>query len=257
MMRSLRDRPLVGLVWTLVRTDFKTRYHGGLAGFVWALLKPLAIFLTLLGVFSYLFLHDKNYTFNLLIGLALWDFFSEATKMGMICLETKGFLIKKARFPRWIVVATSPSCAIITLFVSCTVIMVFITVSRGAPGPIAVVLFFWYLMQYVLIVTGFSLASSVLFLRYRDLNQIWDVVLQAGFFVAPIVYPLRILPERFHRYLYLFPVTPVLQFSRSVLIERTVPSVTGHLLLFGVTVGFLAAGVLVFRHRVRTAVEQA
>ena len=41
--------PFAGLVWTLVRTDFKTRYHGTIGGFVWALLKPLTMFLVLHG----------------------------------------------------------------------------------------------------------------------------------------------------------------------------------------------------------------
>ena len=59
----------------------------------------------------------------------------------------------------------------------------------------------------------------MLFLRYRDLNQVWDVVLQAGFFLAPIIYPLEILPERFHFYLYLWPPTPVIEFSRAVLVR--------------------------------------
>ena len=56
--------------------------------------------------------------------------------------------------------------------------------------------------MFVVIVIGFSLATSTLFLSYRDLNQVWDVVVQAGFFVAPIVFPLSIIPERFHAYLY-------------------------------------------------------
>ena len=53
---TTRVRPghghFAGLVWTLVRTDFKTRYHGTIGGFVWALLKPLTMFLVLLAVFS-------------------------------------------------------------------------------------------------------------------------------------------------------------------------------------------------------------
>ena len=59
----------------------------------------------------------------------------------------------------------------------------------------------------------------MLFLRYRDLNQVWDVVTQAGFFVAPIIYPLGVIPERFHFYLYLWPPTPIIEFSRAVLVD--------------------------------------
>ena len=57
------------------------------------------------------------------------------------------------------------------------------------------------------------------------------MALQAGFFVAPVIYPLGILPERFHAYLYLWPPTPLIEFSRDVLVRRAVPSLTGHVLL--------------------------
>ena len=66
---------LAGLVWTLVRTDFKTRYHGTIQGFVWALLKPIAMFLVLMSVFSFVFAQESAYRLNLIIGLFLWDFF--------------------------------------------------------------------------------------------------------------------------------------------------------------------------------------
>ena len=54
---------------------------------------------------------------NLIIGLFLWDFFAEATKTGMASLAAKGFLLTKARFPRWILVVTSIANALITLLV--------------------------------------------------------------------------------------------------------------------------------------------
>ncbi len=67
----------------------------------------------------------------------------------------------------------------------------------------------------------------MLFLRYRDLNQVWEVVIQAGFFLAPIIYPLGILPERFHFYLYIWPPTPVIEFSRAVLVAGVLPTLRG------------------------------
>src|SRR5207253_687745 len=151
-----------GLVWTLVRTDFKARYHGSLGGFVWALLKPLSMFLVLMAVFSFLFASNPTYKLDLIIGLFL---------------------------------------------------------------------FLSYCVALVAVVVGFSLSTSVLFLRYRDLNQVWDVAVQAGFFVAPIIYPLGIIPERFHIYLYLWPPTPVIEFSRAVLVTGVVPTATAHLCL--------------------------
>ena len=71
-----------GLIWTLIRTDFKARYHGTLSGFVWALLKPTAMFVVLVAVFSFVFRGEPNYKLNLILGLFLWDFFADATKTG-------------------------------------------------------------------------------------------------------------------------------------------------------------------------------
>jgi lipopolysaccharide transport system permease protein len=113
-----------------------------------------------------------------------------------------------------------------------------------------------YQLQFFAIVTGFSLAASVLFMRYRDLNQVWDVVTQAGFFIAPIIYPLAILPERVHAYLYAWPPTPVILFSRSVLVDGRVPSPLAHALLLAETALVLGAGVLIYRARVSRVAEE-
>ena len=98
-----------------------------------------------------------------------------------------------------------------------------------------------------LLVAGFSLATSVLFLRYRDLNQVWDVMAQAGFFVAPIIYPLGIVPERLHFYFYRWPPTPIIEFSRAALVSDSVPSLTAHLYLTAEVAVVLVIGTLIMR----------
>ncbi|MCM2255887.1 MAG: ABC transporter permease [Vicinamibacteria bacterium] len=236
-----------GLLWTLVRTDFKVRYHGTAMGFLWALFKPMMMFLTLMAVFSFIFAEDRNYGLNLLIGLFLWEFFAEGTKVGLLSLQTKGYLIAKSRLPRWIVVVTAPSNALVTLTVVACTLLAALAVQGRAPSLLNAVLFFGYVACLLLIVIGFSLAASVLLLRFRDLNQVWEVITHAGFFVAPVIYPLEILPERFHQYLYVWPPTPVIQFSRSVLVAGVVPSLFAHVLLLAVTGAILATGVGVFR----------
>ena len=244
-----------GLIWTIVRTDFKARYHGTLGGFLWALLKPAAMFVVLLCVFSFIFASDPDYRLNLLIGLFLWDFFAESTKVGLLSLHAKGFLLSKSRFPRWIMVATSSSNALITLTVFSGSLFVLLAVSHRMPGPLSWLLYAVYLLHLYLMALGISLTSSVLFLRYRDLNQVWEVVTQAGFFLAPIVYPLDILPERFHRLLYAWPPTPVIQDVRAVLVAGAVPSVRAHVLLTLLTCAILVLGIAVYRWQAPRAAE--
>ena len=205
------------------------------------------MFVVLMSVFSFLFATDPTYRLNLIVGLFLWDFFAEGTKNGLVSLHTRGFLLTKARFPSWILVVTSISNAAITLTVFCGVILMFLFAAHRPPSPVAFALFLTYCVALIAIVIGFSLGTSVLFLRYRDLNQVWDLIIQAGFFVAPIIYPLSILPERFHKYLYLWPPTAIVEFSRAALVSGILPSATGHLYLAIEAAGCLLAGVALFR----------
>ena len=244
-----------GLVWTLVRTDFKTRYHGTAGGFVWALLKPMSMFVVLMGVFSFLFASNPTYKLDLIVGLFLWDFFAEGTKSGLIALQTKSYLLAKTRVPPWILVVTSVANATITLTVFLIVIAVFLAATGHPPTLQTFGVFAMYCVALLAMVVGFALAASVLFLRYRDLNQVWDLTLQAGFFLAPIVYPLGILPERFHFYLYLWPPTPVIEFSRAVLVAGTVPTLRGHVYLAIDAVACLVLGFMVFRRLSPRAAE--
>jgi lipopolysaccharide transport system permease protein len=244
-----------GLVWTLIRTDFKARYHGTISGFMWALLKPLSMFVVLMGVFSFLFASNPTYKLDLIVGLFLWDFFAEGTKAGLTSLHARGYLLTKARVPSWILVVTAISNALITLLVFSVVMTIFLTVFGHRPTLAAMLAFAGYCVALTAMVVGFALASSVLFLRYRDLNQVWDMALQAGFFIAPIIYPLEILPERYHFYLYLWPVTPVIEFSRSVLVNGILPTTTGHVYLAFDAALCFAAGVWIFQRLSPRAAE--
>jgi ABC-type polysaccharide/polyol phosphate export permease len=246
---------LAGLVWTLVRTDFTTRYHGTIGGYLWALLKPLTMFLVLMGVFSFVFSNTAEYRIGLILGLFLYEFFQEGTRTGLESLRAKGYLLTKARFPSWVLVVTSTSNAVITLTLFSVVLTASLAVAGRAPSPAMLALYAWYLVILFVIVVGFSLAASVLFVEYRDLNQVWEVVTHAGFFVAPIIYPIDVLPERMHFYLYLWPPTPIIVFSRHVLIEGAVPSARANVLLVLEAAIILAVGCWVYAKRARSVPE--
>ena len=244
-----RNVPTVrlGLLWTLVRTDFKSRYHGTLGGFVWALLKPLSMFVVLMSVFSLLFASTPTYKLDLVVGLFLWDFFAEGTKSGLTSLHARGYLLTKARIPSWILVVTSISNALITLAVFAVIIVIFLAAAGRPPGLRELAAFGLYCGASTAIVVGFSLASSVLFLRYRDLNQVWEVALQAGFFLAPVMYPLAVLPESVRHYLFLWPPTTIIELSRAVLVAGTSPATMDHAALAAAVAVCLAGGIAVYR----------
>jgi lipopolysaccharide transport system permease protein len=245
--RTPAFRPL-DLTWTLIRTDFKTRYHGTFAGFLWALLKPLALVLVLMGVFSFIFGDRESFAINLVIGLLLYTFFADATKVGLMSLFTKSYLLNKTVAPPWILVVTSISNAVITLAVVWGLLLLILAITGRVPSATALGLVAIYFVHYLAMVVGISLALSVLFLAYRDLNEIWDVVTQAGFFVAPIIYPLDILPERLHFWLFLWPPTPIIQFTREALVAGTPPTLKAHMLLTVESAAILIIGIAIFRY---------
>ena len=246
---------LTSIAWTLIRTDFKIRYHGSAGGFVWALLRPLSLFLVLQTVFSVIFPTDARYRLNLIVGLFLWEFFVESTRAGLGSLAAKAHLLTKVRVPAWLLVVCSTANALLMLSIFVAIIMATLVASGVVPGAVHVALFFTYLVQFYAIILGFGLASSVLFLRFRDVNQLWDLVTQVGFFAAPIIYPLAIVPERFHVYFYLWAPTPVIQFSRDVLVAGVLPTVKAHLLLLAASLASLLVGWAVFQRHQRRVVE--
>ena len=124
-----------GLVWTLIRTDFVTRYHGTIGGFLWALLKPLTMFLVLMGVFSFVFSNTPQYRHGLILGLFLYEFFQEGTRTGLESLRAKGYLLTKAKFPSWVIVVTSISNAVITLTLFSVVLITFLVAVRAGAEP--------------------------------------------------------------------------------------------------------------------------
>lgn len=245
-----------GLIWTIVRTDFKARYHRTWFGFLWALAKPLAMMATLLAVFSLIFAQHADFGLNLVVGLFLWEFFAESTKVGLLSLVSKGFLLTKTRFPSWVLVVTSLSNPLLTLLVYSAGTLAVLAALGKAPSPLMVLLYLFYVALLCLIALGLSFALSVLFLRYRDLNQVWDVVTASGFFITPVVFPLDVIPHRFQFWLHAWPPTPVIQFARAALIAGTPATLKAHLMLVGMTAVIAVGGWLIFQRRAPTIAER-
>ncbi len=120
------------LLRQLVITDFKLRYQGSFLGYVWSLLKPLALFVILYIVFTK-FLRIGNdiphYAVYLLLGIVLWNFFSEATSGSISSIVGKGDLLRKINFPKYVIVMASSFSALINLFLNFIIIAIFMVIS--------------------------------------------------------------------------------------------------------------------------------
>ena len=213
------------ILGAMVATDFKIRYQASLLGYLWTLLKPLAMFTILYIVFVQLLRIGASIPFNavyLLFGIVIWGLFAEVTSQGLASLVARADLLRKISFPRYVVVLSVGVSALISFGLSMVVLVLFLILARV---PVRVDILWLPLLFVELVALSLSLAFflSGLFVHLRDLSYIWEVVLQAGFYAAPIIYPLSMVPTRYARFLLLNPMAQIIQDARYALVtDQTV-----------------------------------
>lgn len=219
MVSKIRRRfsyPVV-LLRELVVTDFKLRYQGSVLGYAWSLLRPLMLFLILYVVFVR-FLKIGNdvphFPVYLLLGIVIWNFFVEMTVQSLGSVVARGDLIRKIRIPRWTIVISTSISASINLFLNLLVVAGFMIINHvGVMSTLAYLPLI--LLEVYILALGLSLLLSAAFVRYRDVSYIWEVFLQAGFYLTPILYPLSRIPNlTFQKVLMLNPMAQAIQDAR-------------------------------------------
>lgn len=214
-------RKQLSLLSEMVRTDFKLRYQNSLLGYLWSLLKPLFLFAILYTVFAKFLQFGAgvpNYALSLLLGIVLWTFFADATTGSLKSIVGKGNLIRKIYMPRYLIPLASVASAFINMLLSLTVVFIFLAFSSiNALSWSTLIVLPLSLIQLAILATGTGLFLGALFVRFRDLEYIWDVVRQALFYSVPIIYPItRITIESVQKILMINPIAHVIQNARSV-----------------------------------------
>lgn len=259
---SAKNRALLA---ELVRTDFKLRYQGSVLGYAWSLLRPLMLFLILYIVFvKFLKLGAgiPHYPIYLLLGIVLWTFFSEMTSQSLGSIVGRGDLIRKIRIPRWMIVVSSSISALINLGLNMLIVLVFMVIN--GVEPMSTVIFFpIILIEIYLFALGVSLFLAAAFVKYRDMSYIWEVCLQALFYLTPILYPLTVITNvTFQKLLLLNPMAQAIQDARNVLVTKdtiTIAEVYGtpmiRILSLGTVIAVLIFGVLYFKREAKHFAE--
>lgn len=221
-MRKLKERYRysVILLKQLVKTDFKLRYQGSFLGYLWSLLRPLALFAILYMVFArFLRFGDAipNFPVYLLFGIVLWNYFVEVTNNGVSAIVGRGDLIRKINFPKYVIILAGSVSALINLTINLGVLAVFMWATDVAITP-AVIMLPIILLELIIFSLAMSFLLSALYVKFRDVNYIWEVIMQAAFYATPIIYPLALIPNSAAKVLMLSPVAQVIQDARYVLI---------------------------------------
>lgn len=214
------------LIWMLAKTDFKLRYHGSVLGYVWALLQPLAMFAILNFVFSSIFARGGNvpfYSLQLITGIMMFTFFNEGTSSGMRSLLSKAQLITKTYVPKWTVILASTIHSVLTYCMSLIIVIMFFIWKGLTPSFEAIAMFIVSSFFIYIMIVSFSFLTASLYIKFRDLSMIWDVITRMLFYATPIIFPLTAMPENIQRLLLFNPMAFVIHFTKESLINNHFP----------------------------------
>ncbi len=214
------------LTLTLAATDFKLRFFGSVLGYVWTLMRPLLLFGVIYVVFTQIVRFGEgveNYPVYLLASIVLFTFFSETTTRGVTALVERENLLRKMRFPRLVIPLAVALAALFNLAANLVAVMVFVLASGIEPRLDWIQL---PLLIAVLIVlgTGVTMLLSALYVRYRDMEPIWEVTLQLLFYGSPVLYVATAIPENVREFAAMNPIATVLTQMRHALIDADAPT---------------------------------
>jgi ABC-2 type transport system permease protein len=214
------------LLRELVITDFKLRYQGSTLGYLWSLLKPLMLFAILYVVFVKFLRFGadvEHFEVYLLLGIVLWTFFAEATLQGMSAIVGRGDLIRKINFPKYIIVISGTISALINMLLNLVVVFVFILLN-GVDIHATILLLPLNIIELYIFSLAIATLLGALFVKYRDISHIWEVILQGAFYATPILYPITLVIKEagltVAQLLLLNPVAQVVQDTRYNLITH-------------------------------------
>jgi ABC-2 type transport system permease protein len=260
---------LFRLAYTLAATDFKLKFFGSVLGYVWQLMNPLMLFGVLFVVFSFALNLDQGVRYfpvALLLGIVMFSFFSEATTAAVRSLMTREPLVRKVDFPRLAVPMASVMTATFNLALNLIPVVVFLVISGGLPRA-AWLGFAGIVLLLIAFAFGMAMLLSVAFVRFRDIEPIWSVVLQVIFYTSGVFFTVDTIAGQKHGQLlvdllFCNPFAALLAYARNLFVDPswsapgTVVSSDWILLIpFGLIALSVVAGFLVFRREAPRVAE--
>jgi len=244
------------LIVLFALNDVKLRYRNSVLGFAWTFLEPLLMLTVLYFVFTNIIKNNiEEYPLYLLLGLIIWYMFSRATAMGLSSLTDKSGIIQKVYFRREIIVMSSCLTAFIMMVFEFAAFGVFLAAFKFIP-PSTALLLPLLLIDLFFLSLGVALILSILNVYLRDIKFIWQVLIQAGFFLSPIIYKLNMFPDNIRQILEINPIVPILDVAHGLVLNGSLPTSHAVAYIIGCTALLMIIGLLVFNSKSKFIVEE-
>jgi lipopolysaccharide transport system permease protein len=212
------------LLRNLVLKDLKLKYRGSLIGFLWSLANPVLMGVVYTIAFrSILQIRNENFVFYLMLGLLAWTFFASSAAMSTGSIADNGGLVKSVWFPRAILPIATVLFNLTQYILSVSVILPLMLLYYRVPPEAPMLLFPVFVTLQVLFTIGvaLSLATATAFLR--DVRHLVEIAITILFWMTPVVYQLRELPDALRRALLLSPMSPYVAAYQQIFYYRQWP----------------------------------
>ena len=211
------------LLRVLISKTIKTRYKRSALGILWTLLNPLITMLVLTVAFSAMMQSAvPGYPVYLLIGLVVWNLFSQSTAYAMGTYIGAGALLRRARIPPTVFAVACVGNCLINFFFSLVPLCIMMLLL-GHPFHAS----WWFVPFAVLLVAAFSLGVALLVstlgIFFSDVVDMYQIILQAWFFLTPIIYPPELLPARYAWLLWVNPMYRMIELVRTPIFHGRLP----------------------------------
>ncbi|MEM4297362.1 MAG: ABC transporter permease [Nitrososphaerota archaeon] len=234
------------LIRQMVARDIKVRYKRSVLGIAWTMFNPLLMMVVLTLVFSHLFRWDlPNYPIYLLSGTLLWNFFAQTTTLGMQQLVWGGSLLHRIYMPRTVFAVSSVGTGLVNLALA-LIPLSFIMLLTGAPFRPALVFLPIAVLQAALFTLGITLLLSSFAAVFPDIIEMYQVLLMAWYFLTPVFYPVKVLPESYIFWFKINPLHHLIAAFRGPIYWGTIPSLESISVTSLMALVVLAAGWLIF-----------
>ena len=237
------------LLWHMTVRHLRGQYKQSVLGYAWAILNPLSLMLTLSFVFSVLLRFESGgipYPLFVLMGLIPWLFFATAVTSATDSITGAFSLVTKVYFPREVL----PTAAVLTKLVDLgfgLMVLVPLMIYLNHPPEWTVVWVPVLLAIHFLFVLGIALPLAALNLFFHDVRYLVGVVVTLWFYLTPVIYPVDIVPEKYHLVFDLNPNALFINAYRRVVLEGVHPGTDRVLLGLGIATLTFVIGYYLFK----------
>ena len=232
---------------TNVKKDIRGKYKGSFLGVLWSFINPLLTALVYAIVFPFILKGSQdNYVTFIVIAILPWNWFTTVISQGTFCILANAGIIKKVYFPREILPISTATSGLVNFLISTPIILMFLLFSGIGFSKYILFLPVIAIIQYLLTLAIIMITSAIN-VCIRDAEYIINFFVTMLFYATPVLYSADLFPKQFRQFLYLNPMTTIINGYRDIFYYKQMPDYLALGIVFIISILLLLLGFKIFR----------